>query len=487
VPGRVIVRFRPGAPTAQIMAGQNASIERNLRLGGRLLAVPQGREIEVAAALARNPHVEFAEPDWIRTLGIPCELGTCEPPTDLFFGYKWDLHNDGTINNSTGDELATTGAVDADIDWLEAFEALGGTLTGSARIGMIDTGVRANHQDLAGKIAAQFDFFANDGNAADDNGHGTHTSGIAAGSGNNGLGVSGVAWGSNVKLVVAKVCGQIFPGPNGYGCPSSAVADGIVWATDNGANVLNISLGGAVGAAVEQTALQYARAHDVLPFCSAGNSSGAVGFPAAFPECVAVSATDWSDGLASYSNFGSEVELSAPGGDDEDPNGYSFILSAYRNSPSAYAFLAGTSMASPQAAGLAALLHALGFTGDDEILDRMKTTADDLGAPGTDNQFGAGRINVFAAIDGLEPPPPPEITLSATKRLQANRWFADLSWSGAAGASVGIYRNGALRVTTTNDGAHSDGLGRNPSGTFTYKVCEAGGMTTCSNEASVSF
>jgi thermitase len=488
VPARVVARFRPGAPIAQLVAAQNAAVHRELALGTKLLSVPAGRELQVAAALGRNPHVEFAEPDWIRTLGIPCATGDCTPPTDTYFGYKWDLHNDGSVNTSTGDFLASTGAVDADIDWLEAFDELGGTLAGSARVGILDTGVRASHQDLAGKVAVQYDFFANDGNAADDHGHGTHVSGIAAGSGNNGLGIAGVAWGSNVTLAVAKVCGQIFKGPNGYGCPSSAIADGIVWAVDNGAHVLNLSLGGASGSSAEQNALRYARDHDVLPFCAAGNSGGSVEYPARFPECVAVSATDWSDGLASYSCFGPQVELSAPGGDSENASGYSYILSAYGDGNSSYAFMAGTSMATPQAAGLAALLRALGTTGDDAILSRMKSTSDDLGASGTDDRFGAGRINVYAAVTGLAPPPPPpaNITLDVSPRLNRNKWFADLAWSGATGASVDVYRNGALRATTANDGAHADNLGRNPSGTFTYRVCQAG-TSTCSNDASVSF
>ena len=488
VPARVVARFRPGAPVAQLVAAQNSAVHRELALGAKLLSVPAGRELQVAAALSRSPHIEFAEPDWIRTLGIPCATGDCTPPTDTYFGYKWDLHNDGSVNTSTGDFLASTGAVDADIDWLEAFDELNGILVGSARIGILDTGVRASHQDLAGKVAVQYDFFADDGNAADDHGHGTHVSGIAAGAGNNGLGVSGVAWGPNVTFAVAKVCGQIFKGPNGYGCPSSAIADGIVWAVDNGAHVLNLSLGGASGSSAEQNALRYARDHDVLPFCAAGNSGGSVEYPGRFPECVAVSATDWSDGLASYSCFGSQVELSAPGGDSENSSGYSYILSSYGDGNSSYAFMAGTSMATPQAAGLAALLRALGTTGDDAILSRMKSTADDLGAAGTDDRFGAGRINVYAAVTGLAPPPPPpaDITLSVSKRLNRNKWFADLAWSGATGASVDVYRNGALRATTANDGAQSDNLGRNPRGTFTYRVCQAG-TSTCSNDASVSF
>ena len=252
---------------------------------------------------------------------------------------------------------------------------------------------------------------------------------------------------------------------------------------------MSVATSGGSGSSAEQTALQYARDHDVLPFCAAGNSSGAVEYPARFSQCVAVSATDWSDGLASYSNYGPQVELSAPGGDDEDGSGYSYILSAYRDSNTSYAFMAGTSMATPQAAGLAALLHALGVNGDDAILSRMKSTADDLGTSGTDDLFGAGRINAYAAVTGVAPPPPPasDITLTISTRLDSrNRWIADLAWSGATGANVEVWRNGVLRTTTANDGAYSDNLGKRPRGTYTYRVCQVG-TSTCSGDASVSF
>ena len=448
----------------------------------------------------------------------------CTAPSDTYLGYRWDLHNDGTITTAAGQNLANTGAVDADIDWLEAYSQLG-AFTGSARIGILDTGILSTHQDLSGKLVAQYDFYSRDGVANDQSGHGSHVAGIAAAKGNNGYGAPGVAWGSNVKLVVARVCGNV-------GCPTSAIASGIRWAVDNGAHVINLSLGGATGSSTERAALQYARANNVLPFCAAGNGSGPVNYPAAFPECVAVSATNWSDGLASYSSFGPEVELAAPGGDQENGNGYSYILSSYRSNNSSYAFMAGTSMATPEAAGLAALLHALGVTDDDAKLARMKATADDLGAPGTDNQFGAGRINVYRAINNLvsppvnlpsppapqcangadddsdgktdypadpgcssatddsespDPPPPPvSIQLTVTKRTSWMGSYADLRWSGATGTSVGVFRNGSLRTTTANDGAHSDNVGYRPSGSFRYKVCLTVD-STCSPEVAVTY
>jgi hypothetical protein len=398
VPGRVLVRFRQDATANDLILGQGATVQRRLGLGIRLLSVAAGREQAVAEALRRSPVVEFAEPDFFYTVDEPCGTGTCEVPTDGFFGYRWDLHNDGTITDDQGNDLVPTGLVDADIDWLEAFDAMG-PLPGSAVIGIIDTGVLDSHQDLVGKIVAGYDFFDLDPDPADDHGHGTHVAGIAAGHGNNGIGIPGVAWSSEVEITAVKVCGYLF----GFlhGCPSSAIADGIQWATDNGAHVLNISLGGAEQSSAVQSALQYARQNGVLPFCAAGNDAGSVSYPAAFPECAAVSSTNWSDQLSSFSNSGPEIELAAPGGDFEDPDSYSFILSSYYTSNTSYAWLAGTSMASPQAAGLGGLLHALGVTDPDEKLARMRATANDLGAPGEDDFFGAGRINVYSAVADL--------------------------------------------------------------------------------------
>ncbi len=361
--------------------------------------MPAGREVAVAAALSRNPNVEFAEPDRIRTTGDPT-CPSCALPSDGLFGYKWDLHNDGTITSSTGEDLATTGAVDADVDWLEAFDRLG-SATGTARVAILDTGVRSTHEDLAGKVVGQWDFANGDADATDDQGHGTHVAGIAAASGDNAVGLAGIGWDAGVGILAAKVCTPTFFGLNAE-CTSSAIVEAIGWAVENDADAINLSLGGAEGSEAERVALGEARVAGVLSFCAAGNQGQAgVLYPAAFEECVAVAATDWGDAQASYSNWGPEVWLAAPGGDSENASGYSQIASTCFGSDTDYCLKAGTSMASPQAAGLAGLLFALGVTGADEVLARMTDTAVDLGDAGRDERFGHGRIDVFAATDGL--------------------------------------------------------------------------------------
>lgn len=406
-PGVVVARFEDPARAPEIASAHGAAPARSLRTGAHLLTVPQGREQAIARALSRDPRVVYAELSVPRTLGLPCNVGDgdCRVPFDNLFGLRWDLHNDGVVEDGQGNVLWNSGLVpDADMDWLEAFDQLG-AFTGSAVVGVIDTGIFGDHQDLAGRLIAQRDHFNVDDIAEDDNGHGTHVSGIVLAHADNGAGAAGVAYGPNLRLVVSKGCGLV--SFLGYICWSPDIADGIAWAVDNGANVINLSLGGDEGSVAEQEALQYALANDVLPVCAAGNDKSDVDFPAAFPECMAVSATDWADQLSSYSSFGPEVEVAAPGGDTILAGAYDRIASTWNNG--GYVYAAGTSMASPQVAGLAALLHALGVTGAEAKRQILRSTADDRGPAGFDTRFGHGRINVWSAVLAAlgEPPPPP--------------------------------------------------------------------------------
>ncbi|HEX8359314.1 MAG TPA: S8 family serine peptidase [Longimicrobium sp.] len=407
VPGQIIVRFRPGAARSEIAEQHRARKKADMLLERtEIMEVPVGQEAEIAAQLSRNPNVEFAEVDRIAKLG-PCEVSTsCTLPDGQFFGYKWDLHNTGTVLTQA------SAKADADIDWAETFDHLGGNaFAGSAVIGVLDTGIRATHTQFAGKILGGRRFL-NDGvavtNYVDDHSHGTHVAGIAAGIGT--AAVPGVAYGKNIKILVGKVC-------NSAGsCPSSATADGIIWMADNGANVINMSLGSfggnpdGSGSAAQLAALRYAASKNVLPVCATGNDDGkanyggGVGYPSRFDECMAVGSTNWGDTKASYSNYGPQIEISAPGGDGNALNtGNSLILAASNSGDGSYGFKAGTSMATPQVAGLAALLYATGTTDANAIRQRLKETADDVEAPGWDNRTGAGRINAYRALTGQNP------------------------------------------------------------------------------------
>jgi subtilisin family serine protease len=198
-----------------------------------------------------------------------------------------------------------------------------------------------------------------------------------------------------------------------------------------------MSLGGSwtatAGFAAQQASLQYARSKNVLPICSSGNSAreagyvgtetSGVGFPGRFPECVAVGSTNWSDERSNFSSWGPQVELSAPGGQsytaaEGGPFGLIFSLSNSANNT--YSYKAGTSMAAPQVAGLAGLLFATGMTSAEDVLGRMKSTAEDLGAPGRDPHFGAGRINVYRAVTQKEPAIEMTISTRSTVNLNSN-------------------------------------------------------------------
>ncbi len=418
VPGQVIVRFQPGANRSEIAEANRARHGRDMRLERMVvLEVAEGEELAVVNSLRRNPNVEFAEPDWVYRVG-PCEVAAaCELPDGQFFHYKWELQNTGSINDrALGWGAVSSGTKGADMKWADAYDHLGAGFSGSAVIAILDTGIRTTHQAFAGKIIGGRRFVTGTvTNYTDDHGHGSHVAATAAARGNTS--VPGVAYSPNVKLLVAKVC------TSAGTCPSSGTADAIVWAADNGANVINMSLGSpgwtpeGGGSAAQQAALRYANAKNVISFCATGNdhgkpeysnTTGGVGYPARFPECVAVGATNWTDTKASYSNFGPEIDVSAPGGDG-NPLGHAFsqILAASHTSDTGYRWMAGTSMATPQVAGLAALLWATGLRDAQAIRRRIVETSDDVAAPGWDAQTGAGRVNVYRAVTGLSTKAPP--------------------------------------------------------------------------------
>jgi len=422
VPGQIIVRFRAGANHIEVTEAHRAQHGQDLLLPRtEVLQVAVGEELAVAEEMGNDPEVEFAEPDYIMQVA-PCETSTsCTLPDGSAFGYKWDLHNTGTINDQLfGVGLLNTGKADADIDWVEAYDYLGPNFSGSAVIAILDTGIRTTHQNFTGKILGVHRFLGDSvtqgvNNVTDDNGHGTHVAGIAAARA-GGNPVPGVAYGANIKLLIGKPCN--FAGA----CSNSGMTNAIVWAVNNGANVINLSLGAfggnpdGTGSATQQASLQYAVSKNVLPVCATGNDDnnpangyvGGVAYPARFPECMAVAATNWSDTKASYSNYGPQTAISAPGGDG-NPAGtaFSLILSSSSTSNTGYTWRAGTSMATPQVAGLAALLWATGMHDAAQIRQRIIDTADDVGAPGWDPQTGAGRINVYRALTGQSADAPP--------------------------------------------------------------------------------
>lgn len=270
--------------------------------------------------------------------------------------------------------------VDADLSW--------GLTTGDVvKVGVVDTGIESNHPDLTDNVKGGYNAIDPTKSAEDDNGHGTHVSGIIAGS-NNSIGVVGV--GPQIDLYAIKVLNRR---GSGY---LSDIIEGLDWAVANGIQVINMSLGTTVDVQSFHDAVVRAYDAGLVMVAAAGNNSGAVNYPAAYPEVIAVSATDSSDNFASFSSRGSEVDISAPGVS---------VYSTYKGQT--YKSLSGTSMASPHVAGAAALLLTVrekcdtdldGICTPQEVQNRLESTATDLGSAGYDIYFGAGRLDVYSAL-----------------------------------------------------------------------------------------
>ncbi len=270
--------------------------------------------------------------------------------------------------------------VDADLSW-------GLTSGDVVKVAVIDTGIETGHPDLTDNIKGGYNAIDPTRSAEDDNGHGTHVSGIIAAS-NNAIGVVGM--GPQIDLFAIKVLNRR---GSGY---LSDIIEGLDWAVQNGIQVANMSLGTTVDVQSFHDAVVRAYDAGMVLVAAAGNNSAAVNYPAAYPEVIAVSATDSSDNFASFSSRGSEVDISAPGVS---------VYSTYKGK--IYKTLSGTSMASPHVAGAAALLLTVrekcdtnfdGMCSPDEVQNRLESTAKDLGSAGYDVYFGAGRLDVYSAL-----------------------------------------------------------------------------------------
>jgi thermitase len=248
-------------------------------------------------------------------------------------------------------------------------------------LAIIDTGIDYDHPDLSGRVIKGRDFANNDDDPMDGHAHGTHCAGIAAATANNGIGIAGVAPG--VTLMAVKVLSD-----RGSGSTDDVCA-GIVWAADNGAHVISLSLGGSGGKQAKQAAVDYARSKGAVVVAAMGNDGGSVMvYPGGSKGVIAVGSTNADDTRSKFSNFGSWITVGAPGHQ---------ILSTVPGG--GYKAYSGTSMATPHVAGLAALIHSAnpGITAD-AIAERIQKTADDIGETGFDREFGHGRINAAAAL-----------------------------------------------------------------------------------------
>jgi len=257
------------------------------------------------------------------------------------------------------------------------------------KVVVIDTGVDLTHPDLKENIKGGTSTVSYTVSYQDDNGHGTHVAGIIAAL-NNSIGVVGV--GPKIDLYTVKALDR-----RGSGYLSDLI-EAIDWSIDHKMQVVNFSLGTPYDSPLLKEAMARLKAAGIVSVAAAGNSGGSVEYPAAYPEVIAVSATDTNDLIASWSNRGPEIDLAAPG---------VAIYSTYKGST--YKTLSGTSMAAPHVTGAAALLLNTPITTEwdhngngrwdpEEIQDRLQKTAIDLGQPGFDPLYGWGLVNIDQAI-----------------------------------------------------------------------------------------
>jgi serine protease len=409
------VEFKVGQPYVEISSNDYDSLIIKLRDGSRAVAgdlekfgkvetrkmndqmevsvVRMDRETvdakEAMAYYRSLPEVEYVEPNY--------NMYAFTTPNDTYYQYQWHM---------------------SQLNMPDAWDITMGS--SSVKVAVIDTGVAYDLSDLSGTafdLVNDKDFVNNDMDAYDDNAHGTHCAGTIAQTTNNASGTVGMA--PNITILPLKVLAN-----SGSGA-TDGIAAAIIWAADHGTDVISMSLGGGGFSQTMYDALEYAYNAGVVIFAAAGNDgTGTVSYPAAYNEWViAVGSTRYDKQKAPYSQYGSALDIMAPGGDtsvDQNGDGYADgvlqqTITGYNSTTKTtdytpgYFFFQGTSMACPHAAGLGALLksHKLDAT-PAQIRAAMENTAEDLGAAGWDSTFGWGLMDPVAALNYIVGAPNPD-------------------------------------------------------------------------------
>jgi len=389
VPGKVLVKFKPGAGSGAVDSlrkSAGALGSRQLPAAGLELVTVSSNDVAGAVARFRASRaVEYAEPDYLRSINFNPDDPYYANPSDL----QWNLK----------DAPASGG-----IDMPNAWDITTGSMT--VIVAILDTGVAYRTgggyfqaTDLASTLFAQgYDFVNNDSFPDDDHGHGTHVCGTVAQSTNNGLDCAGIAF--STKIMPVKVLDQ-----TGFG-DDAQIISGLHFAADSGARVINMSLGGPDPSTALEDACDYAFGKGVVVCAAAGNeNTNSVAYPAAYQACMAVGATNKAMAKASYSNYGAALDVVAPGG---DTGGLIYQQTYQTIGHPSNVFkavgLKGTSMATPHVSGVAALMRAkYPAWNASDIRGAIASTCLDLGPPGWDAQFGWGLIDATAAL--LSPKP----------------------------------------------------------------------------------
>ena len=360
-----------------------------------VLSVPQAALKGIMRSLGDTGLFTFVEED---SVGKAASI-----PNDPGFGSQWHLN---AINAPAAWDI-TTGKT-------------------TVPIAMVDSGVNPGHPDLAGKLIPGWSFLLANNNTADVQGHGTATAGVAAAAGNNGVGVTGVSWQSPIMpLVVLNSADSAY---------YSDIANAITYAADHGARVINVSIGGSASSSTLQSAVNYAWNKGSVVFASAmNNGTSAPYYPAACDNVIAVSATEPGDTLSGFSNFGSWIDLAAPGNNiytTDNAGGYSTWY--------------GTSFSSPIVAATAALALSInpGLTAQG-LVNVLEKNSDDIGAPGFDTSFGWGRINAYrvalaaqssVSVDSVPP------SIAITSPIGGGMVSGNVQIQGSATDNIGVTR-----------------------------------------------
>ncbi len=354
----VVVRFSPKPDDAVIqkmLKKTHSHIKRQYR-DSMIIKSETMTTRQLMKYFAEHPDSMYAEPNYIL---LPNRV-----PNDSFYRrYQWNLplirmEQSWDISEGSPDVI----------------------------IAIVDTGIDLHHPEFQGKLVGGYNVIEDNNNPNDDNGHGTHVSGIIAARTNNHEGIAGISWRSRLMPVKAI-------GADGSGTAFD-IAQGIRWATDHGARVINLSVGNYTPSAALQEACTYAYNHNVVLVAATGNdATDQPGYPAAYKEVLGVSAVDHLKRFAEFSNFGNYVDVVAPGVD---------IPSTYIYGD--YAALSGTSMACPHVTALASLILSVNPSlTSQEVMQLIRETAADLGRPGRDYYFGYGIIDVDSALQHAKP------------------------------------------------------------------------------------
>jgi subtilisin family serine protease len=356
----VVVRFSP-RPDQKTIDKMVASLDAKIKRDFDKFIIIKSRSLttkQLMKKLAEHPDSVFAEPNFLL-------LPNRTPNDPYYTEYQWNLPLIGMEQSWDVSEGSS-----------------------DVIVAVVDTGVDMEHPEFEGKLVEGYNVLDGSNKPQDDNGHGTHVSGVIAAKTNNKDGIAGMTWKS--KLMPVKAIGA-----DGSGSAVD-IAQGIYWATDHGADVINLSVGNYTSSAALKEACKYAYDNNVVLVAASGNdASDQPSYPAAYDEVLSVAAVDHLKERADFSNFGDYVDVAAPGVD---------IPSTYIYSD--YASLSGTSMACPHVAALAALVRSVHpDMKSHDVMELIRSSALDLGPPGHDQLYGYGMIDVNRTLRQLHTEP----------------------------------------------------------------------------------